>query len=115
MAPRATACVTTRPEGDAWVVEIVGDFDLARQGAVRRALNDLVVEGHTRIVVDLRRTGCVDSAGLGLLIAGHRKTRAFGGALTLLVVDGPVTRLLSLTGLSRVLHQTTTLEDAVSA
>jgi len=109
----APAALTVRPVGDRWVVEASGDLDVASSAGLRRTLHELVVDGCVHLVLDLRDVGFLDSSGLGVLVAAQRKARAFRGSLVLVVDEGPVSRVLELTGLDRVLRTAATLEDAV--
>jgi len=84
------------------VVRVAGDLDLAGVTAVRPALLAALHPGE--LVVDLRGTGYVSSAGVALLmeltaLARHRDT-----ALSVRVAPGsPLARVLEVTGLDAVL------------
>ena len=58
---------------------VLGDENIG----FRTAIENLLAAGVTRIVVNLEQVNYVDSAGLGALIEGHRKTKAKGGRLML--------------------------------
>jgi anti-anti-sigma factor len=55
------------------------------------------------VVVDLHRTGRIDAAGLGALVAGARSCRDAGSALHVVGAHGVVGRALRFTGLARAL------------
>ncbi|MCH1867380.1 STAS domain-containing protein [Nocardioides sp. CFH 31398] len=73
---------------------------------------DLIGGGTSRIVVDLSRTGFVDSSGLGALIAGLKSARQAGGDLRLAAPSEQVTTILSLTNLDKVLRPRDSVESA---
>jgi len=93
------------------VVELSGDVDLSAVGTVRSALHDVLHDGWTTVVVDLAHVGFVDSAGLGVLIGLHRRCRERGGECVLVGVQDQLTRLLTATGLDKLLVTATSVED----
>jgi anti-sigma B factor antagonist len=50
---------------------------------LRTMIDNLLVSGAVKIVVNLEHVNSVDSAGLGALIEIHRRTKAKGGRLVL--------------------------------
>ncbi|MBW9119990.1 STAS domain-containing protein [Microbacterium trichothecenolyticum] len=79
---------------------------------LKKAVDDLVGGGSTRIVVDLSGTEFVDSSGLGALIGGLKSARLAGGDLRIAAATEPVRRVLKLTNLDRVLRDHPTPESA---
>jgi anti-sigma B factor antagonist len=84
----------------ATLVALRGDLDLATAPKLRECLVQ-VIDQRARIVVDLEAVDFVDSAGLGILVAGLRRARARGGELELVCSNREVLRLLEITGLHR--------------
>jgi anti-sigma B factor antagonist len=66
------------------------------------------------MIVDLSQLEFLDSTGLGALIGGHRRAAERGGSLRLIVSDGPIARLLNITGLIRVFEVYHSLSDALN-
>ncbi len=66
------------------------------------------------VVVDLTHLEFLDSTGLGALIGAHRRAAEGGGSLRLIVNDGPILRLLTITGLVRVLSVYHGIDDALN-
>ena len=79
---------------------------------LRQAVDQLVVSGSARIVVDLSATEFVDSSGLGALIGGLKAARLAGGDLRIAAMTEPVRKVLKLTNLDRVLRDHPTPESA---
>jgi anti-sigma B factor antagonist len=65
------------------------------------------------VIVDLTQLEFLDSTGLGALIGAHRRAAEHGGSLRLIVREGPIFRLLTITGLIRVLAVYHTVDDAL--
>jgi anti-sigma B factor antagonist len=80
---------------------------------VRAALTDATDKGSKDIVVDLTGLEFLDSTGLGALIGAHRRAEERGGSLRLIVSDGPIARLLNITGLIRIFAVYHTLDGAL--
>jgi anti-sigma B factor antagonist len=89
-----------RSEG-ATVVVLRGDLDLATAPELRDCFVKVIDDG-VRIVVDLQAVDFLDSAGLGILVAGLNRARTRGGDLELVCSNGQVLKPLEITGLHRV-------------
>jgi len=66
------------------------------------------------VVVDMARTEFCDTAGLHALVAAHKRARAEGGQLLLVIGGAAVLRVFSITGLDRIIPHVTSLEDALA-
>lgn len=89
-----------------------GSLDLATAPTVRAALSDATEQGSHNLIVDLTQLEFLDSTGLGVLIGAHRRAAEHGGSFRLIVSDGPISRLLNITGLIAVFAAYHSLEDA---
>lgn len=105
--------IKTEREGDTVIFRLRGSFDIATAPSVRAALTAASGDGKHAIVVDLTNVEFLDSTGLGALIGGHRRASENGGQVRLAVADGPISRLLNITGLMRVFPVYRTVGDAL--
>jgi anti-sigma B factor antagonist len=105
--------LTTAPDGRTLVFKLSGSFDIATAPSVRAALTDASDEKKD-VIVDLCALEFLDSTGLGALIGAHRRATEGGGWLRLIAGEGPILRLLNITGLIRVLAVYPTLDDALA-
>ncbi|MCD4523346.1 STAS domain-containing protein [Nocardioides sp. cx-173] len=96
------------------VVALRGEVDMASVGAVRTCLRELMLAGHTDVLVDLRDVTFMDSTGLGVLVAARKQARVFRGSLGLVAPSPPVARVLSLTSLDRVFPCFGSLDEALA-
>ncbi|NJC74008.1 STAS domain-containing protein [Planosporangium thailandense] len=86
------------------VVEVAGEVDLLTAGRLRAALDEAVrVAGGGRVIVDLGRVDFLDSTGVQALIDGYHTAMVAGGTLTVRGAHGPPARVLTVTGLARLL------------
>ena len=74
---------------------------------IRGALEDVLREGHTKVILDLARVNFLDSAGLGELVRCKKRVAEQGGDVKLLRPTGRVREMLDLVFLSRIfeIHQ----------
>lgn len=85
---RLTAVSTSQSQEETRV-SVEGDLDLTSVPAFRAAVDEAVeTREKKRLVVDLRQTSYIDSAGLEQLLAANRKLAAQGDRLTVRVLPG---------------------------
>jgi len=89
-----------------------GSLDLATAPTVRAALTEASEKGGHHLIVDLTQLEFLDSTGLGVLIGAHRRAVEHGGSFRLVITDGPITRLLNITGLIAVFAVYHSMDDA---
>jgi anti-anti-sigma factor len=85
------------------LVALRGRLDVTVAADARIGLTRALTAGHGDLVLDLSGLDAVDATGLGVLVGAHRQAGRLSRRLVLLDVPEPVSRLLLLTRLSRVL------------
>ena len=106
--------IRTEHAGRAIIYALGGSLDLATAPSLRAALIEAANDGIHELIVDLSQLEFLDSTGLGALIGAHRRCTENGGQLRLIVCEGPISRLLTITGLMRVLAVYSTLDAALA-
>ncbi|GAA1132900.1 STAS domain-containing protein [Nocardioides aquiterrae] len=97
------------------VLRLSGELDVYTTARLRAALTQqLVDEGRVHVVVDLTGVTFLDSSGLGTLVRAQRQARGLRGSFAVVCGEGPVLRVMSLTGLTHVLRVHDTLEAATA-
>lgn len=106
--------IDLKPEdgGETLVLNLRGSMDIATSPTVRAALTEAIDGGANHLIVDLTRLDFLDSTGLGVLIGAHRRTAENNGSLRLIVNEGPISRLLNITGLVAVFAVYRSPDDA---
>lgn len=105
-----------RQVGDVVVLDLLGrlistdDPDL-----LTNAVDDLLADGRTHIVLNLSELTYVDSGGLGQIISSHLRTAKISGALKLAQPTARVADLLVITRLVIVLDTYETVQLAVDS
>jgi anti-sigma B factor antagonist len=96
------------------VVTAPEDIDIMNAAGLRAALLQAATHGHETFVVDMSHTQFCDTAGIHALVGAHKRARAEGGQLLLVVGGAAVHRILSITGLDRVIPNFSSLEQALA-
>jgi anti-sigma B factor antagonist len=106
-----------RKIGPNLVVSFVGKVNLEGEDSTvfKDKLKSLIVDGSSRVVIDLGNIGFVDSQGLGALISGLKVLRHENGVLKLANLSEPVEAVLRITRLLRVFDVHESVEDALRA
>ena len=101
--------------GPVAVVRLEGQVDASNVELVGARLRSVLTNDARGLVVDLRPTTYLDSAGINLLFALGEEMRARQQALRLVLADGsPIARMLAITTLDRSFPAHPTLEAAVA-
>jgi anti-sigma B factor antagonist len=108
--------VLERKTGSGWgVLAVEGEVDLYTSPQLRDAVTGMIEDGHERIVLDLTKVGFMDSSGLGVLVTALKRIRERDGSLSLVVPEGSVHKVLTITGLDRVFSIHRSVAEATAA
>jgi anti-sigma B factor antagonist len=89
--------------GERTVITVRGELDLATAPQLDEALMPPLAGGAS-VVLDLRGLEFMDSTGVRAIVAAHLSAEEHDGALTVCAIpDGPVARVLEISGLDAVL------------
>lgn len=94
------------------VMRPIGSLDAFTVTEFRAAVAG--VESPGLLVVDLSAVPFVDSAGLGALIGGIRRTRELGGQVAVACSRPALLRLFRNTGMDRIVAVTPSVEEAIA-
>ncbi len=106
-----------------FTVEVVGgvpvvttpeEIDITNAPRLRTALLDAAAQGGGPVVVDMSRTRFCDSAGLHVLVLAHKRARAEGEDVLVVISVTAVLRIFAISGLDRVIPNFSTLEEALA-
>ena len=87
------------------------DLDLLTSPELGARLDGLVRDGTGDIVVDLSRTGFIDTAALHVLLSAQRRLTRESRSLAVVCVPGPVRRLIELTRLVETLGVVASIDE----
>ena len=100
---------------DLVLIALDGAVDAASAGEVKAALEPFTTRQGVIVVLDMGSLSFIDSAGLGALIGGIRRTRESGGEVAVACGRPTLTRLLHTTGFDRIVPVTETVDEAADA
>lgn len=89
-------------DGDALVLRLVGELDLASASTLRSCLQNLAGDVRT-VVLDCEELTFLDSTGIGLVVRAQRELQERGGQLVIRSPRSHVRRVLDVTQVSRVI------------
>lgn len=81
----------------AGLVALDGRLDLRASGAVRAEASAALAAAGGSLVLDLAAVEFIDSSGLAVLAELHREAARLGGALVIVLPDGPARAIFTLT------------------
>jgi anti-sigma B factor antagonist len=85
------------------VIRLPAEIDIANADQVREDLLSVLNQGAVLLVADMSETTFCDSAGVGALARTFRRAEASQGEMRLVVSTRAVRRVLTLTGVDRLL------------
>ena len=97
------------------VIDVQGEIDMYTAPRLRELLIDLVSKGSYLLVVNLDKTGFLDSTGLGVLVGGLKRVRAHDGSMDLVCTQQRILKIFRITGLTEVFGIYETVDQAIAA
>jgi anti-sigma B factor antagonist len=101
MTPGSDCIREIRRTAGSVVVVLAGEFNMHEVPAVQIALNELCKGRPARLVVDLGNVTCMDSSGLGVLVATLRRVREYHGQMALCALPARIRGLFEITHLDK--------------
>ncbi len=98
--------------GEYTVLDVIGEIDLATAPHFEEQVASVALG--TPLVVDMSNVTFMDSTGLRVLIGAHERAEENGGRLAIVVTEGPVTKLLNITGVAEWLNVYPTRSSATA-
>ena len=95
--------ITTRRQGEASIVAIVGKLDSATAPQAQQTLEELISGGARTLAIDFSKLDYISSAGLRVLLGIAKKLKATGGALRSFGLNETVREVFDISGFSTIL------------
>jgi anti-sigma B factor antagonist len=103
-----------RQVGNVTILDLAGRMTIDHGAELLKdKINSLIVEGRTRVILNLALLSYMDSSGLGQLVSCHNSLSKTSGGLTLLHLTKRNTDLLAITRLAIVFRTTDSEDDAL--
>jgi anti-sigma B factor antagonist len=112
--PVSSMKVEVRNENDVTVIVPVGSLVIGQpEQAINETVSRLLVDGHTRLVIDLGEVKRIDSSGIETLLTACQQAREAAGDVRLARVAPRFQTLLEIAHLTNVLKIYPDVETAV--
>jgi anti-sigma B factor antagonist len=105
--------IDIRQEQQVTVISVDGEVDASNSTDLGDSLDQLLADGHKKLIVDLKDVKFIDSSGLGTLVRVYKHARADSGDVCLASLQPTVKRVFELTRLDRVFEVHPDSEAAV--
>jgi anti-anti-sigma factor len=96
------------------VVTAPEEIDITNAAGLRTALLEAAALGSGTLVVNMAQTQFCDSAGINVLVRAHKRARAEGGELLLVISGAAVLRIFAVTGIDHLIPTFPNLEQALA-
>jgi anti-anti-sigma factor len=106
--------LSTTSEGVCAVVRVEGEIDLDSAGELSEAAISAMQEIGPSIVLDMSGVTFMDSTGLKVLLAVHKRAELAGGRLVLAAPTRSVNRVVSITGFDQTFAVCEDVETALA-
>lgn len=106
--------VTTTEVNEVTVVSVEGKVDTNSSPALEQALSELVAAGKVNLLADFSELSFISSAGLRVLLATAKKTKAQSGELRVCAMNPTVKEVFDISGFSTILPVFETREQALA-
>lgn len=87
---------------DKVLVTLYDELTVTDAADLREKLYEKIEEGYKQFVIDMDRLSFIDSAGLGILVAAHKRTKERGGQMKIRHAKGAVLEVFEMTRLTSV-------------
>ena len=95
------------------LLEVEGEVNAYTARDLDRALNELLAQGHSRVLLDASKVVFITSAGLRAITFAQREAQQQGGEVRLFGLSDLVRRVFEMAGLDEVLHLSDTRQEAM--
>ena len=107
--------IATRRNGNATIIDVVGDIDLYNSPEVRKAVLEAVrAPGAERVVMNLQKVRYIDSSGVASLVEGLKTSRTQNVKFILLGLSPAAREVLELSRLIKVFEVAESEEQALT-
>lgn len=97
------------------VVSLPEHIDVSNAGRIREELLAILNRGAQALIVDMTATMSCDEAGAAAVVRAYRRASTSGTELRLVVTSGIVRRVLSISGVDRLVPMYPTLQASLAA
>lgn len=102
--------------GTTLIIGIKGELDHHTAEYVRQKIDSEILKSTTRnIVFDFSELSFMDSSGIGVIIGRYKNILKLNGKAAVVNISDQIMRILSMSGILKIIPVYKSLDDAVSA
>ena len=105
--------LTSSTESGVALIEIEGEVDAHTARQLEGTLNDLLAQGHSRLVLDASQMGFISSAGLRAIMFAYREVCQRGGQVRVCGLSAQTRRIFEMAALDECLEICDTCQEAM--
>lgn len=97
------------------IIALDGELDHHTAGQIRGMIEEAVTEKKAKhLILDFSALRFMDSSGIGMVIGRYKLIKSLGGALFLVCSGGRIEKLITLSGLSRLIPVCKSVDEALA-
>jgi anti-sigma B factor antagonist len=100
---------------DIVMVILSGTLDETTCNYLLACVEDQILGGHKKLILDCEQVTYISSMGLGTLVRVHSRMKNLGGDAKLASIKSTVTQVMSVVGLNRIFQIYPSVTDAIAA
>ncbi len=101
---------------NAIVVHLKGEIDQCAASEIRELMDiEIVNSPKKNLIIDLKDVTLMDSSGIGLIVGRYKTALAFGGKTVICCADSTVSKMIELSGISKIIMHYPSIKDADNA
>lgn len=106
--------VQCRKTGRCLIVALSGEMDHHASDLARRKIDDAYhAQGAQHMIFDCEGIHFMDSSGLGLIMGRYKTAASLGGRIAITHVSRQLDRILSMSGLYKIIQKAPDIPDAI--
>ena len=106
--------MTTHSSNDIRIVNIEGEMNAFTSDNIEERLNQLIMGGNLKLVINLEKLKYISSAGLRVLLTTNKTMKKLGGSLSLCSLNDTVLEVFEISGFHLIFPIYKSEEEAVS-
>lgn len=97
------------------IVALSGELDHHSAEQTRRTIERAIIERDVKnLIFDFSALSFMDSSGIGMIIGRYKLIHSIGGGVALVCTNPQMNRLITMSGLARIIEVYPTLNQAMS-
>lgn len=101
-------------KGDVLILRPKGRLDAITAPSMELQVFNMIIKGHTKILLDLKSVDYLSSAGMRMLLSINKKLRGVSGKMILCSITPNVMDVLKMSGFDHILLLCQTEEEALA-